>query len=141
MNAHVFECHEERGSRTQYTRTLEALGEYAAKHLKYPEDLKPIFGDIMTTPTLTAPIEPPRSPSPTRIQELKFESQWKSYHRRSEELRSNLITLYAVIWGQCSDQMKNKLRALDDVRDFLNCFIDCNIKIITTMVLILTYSY
>jgi hypothetical protein len=54
MNAHVFECYEERGDRTQFPRTLEALGEYAAKNLKYPEDLKPMFGETMITPTLTA---------------------------------------------------------------------------------------
>jgi hypothetical protein len=36
MNAHVFECHEERSKRTQFPKTLEVLGEYAAKNLKYP---------------------------------------------------------------------------------------------------------
>jgi hypothetical protein len=36
MNGHVFECYEERGDRTQFPKTLEALGEYAAKNLKHP---------------------------------------------------------------------------------------------------------
>jgi hypothetical protein len=40
MNGHVFESYEERGDRTQFPMTLEALGEYAAKNLKYPKDLK-----------------------------------------------------------------------------------------------------
>jgi hypothetical protein len=30
------------------------------------------------------------------------------------EVVRNLTTLYAVIWGQCSNAMRNKLRALDD---------------------------
>jgi hypothetical protein len=35
MNDHVFECYEERGDRTQFSKTLEALGEYAAKNLQF----------------------------------------------------------------------------------------------------------
>jgi hypothetical protein len=38
MSGNVFECYEERGDRTQFLKTLEALGEYAAKKLKYPKD-------------------------------------------------------------------------------------------------------
>jgi hypothetical protein len=48
MNGHVFECYEERGDRTQLPKTLEALGEYAAKKLKYPEDLQSLYQEEMT---------------------------------------------------------------------------------------------
>jgi hypothetical protein len=47
MNGQVFECYEERGDRTQFLKTLEALGEYAAKKLKYPEDLQSLFQEEM----------------------------------------------------------------------------------------------
>jgi Zinc knuckle len=112
MNGHVFECHEERGDRTQFPKTLEVLGEYAAKNLKHPEDLKSIFEENMTAPKIE---EPPDLPAtPTKRQEVIWEASLKSYSRRVEELRSNLTTLYAVIWGQCSEAMRTKIRALDN---------------------------
>jgi hypothetical protein len=112
MNGHVFECYEERGDRTQFPRTLDALGEYAAKNLKYPEDLKSMFGETMSAPTL---IEVPNLLLlPSRRDELIWEAAIKTFSRRSETLQSNLTTLYAVIWGQCSEAMRTKIRALDD---------------------------
>jgi hypothetical protein len=112
MNNHVFECCEERGDRTQFQKTVEALGEYAAKNLKFPEDLKTIFEDTITAPTLTMPADIADTASKT--EQVIWEASLKSYARRKEELQSNLTTLYALIWGQCSDAMRNKLRALDD---------------------------
>jgi hypothetical protein len=111
MNGHVFECYEERGDRTQFSKTLEALGEYAAKNMKYPEDLKPIFAEIMIAPTITEP--PDIDDKASKREVLIWEAALKSFSRRSEELRSNLTTLYAVIWGQCSESMRNKIKALD----------------------------
>jgi hypothetical protein len=112
MSGHVFGCYEERGDRTQFSKTLEALGEYAAKRLKHPEDLKPMFEETMTTPSIA---EPPDLPTTaTKREEVIWEASLKSYSRRVEELRSNLTTLYAVIWGQCSEVMRTKLKALAD---------------------------
>jgi hypothetical protein len=68
MNGHVFECYEERGDRTQFTKTLEALGEYAAKNLKYPEDLKSLFEETMIAPDIVEPTDLPAAP--TKKQEL-----------------------------------------------------------------------
>jgi hypothetical protein len=112
MNGHVFECYEERGDRTQFTKTLEALGEYAAKNLKYPEDLKPLFEETMSAPDIVEPTDLPATS--TKKQELIWESALKSHSRRVDELRSNLTTIYAVIWGQCSEAMRTKIRALTD---------------------------
>ena len=50
MNSHVFECHDEQHDRRQFTKTVEALGEYARKHLKFPEDLDPLFATTVTLP-------------------------------------------------------------------------------------------
>jgi hypothetical protein len=39
MNSHVFKCYEERGDRSQFSKTLEALGEYATKNHKDPDKM------------------------------------------------------------------------------------------------------
>jgi hypothetical protein len=112
MNAHVFECYEERGERTQFPKTLESLGEYAAKNLKYPEDLQPLFREDITYPFLIEPSD--LDDDASKKEEIIRTSNMKSFAHRSEELQSNLAMLYAVIWGQCSEAMRNRLRALDD---------------------------
>jgi hypothetical protein len=81
MNGHVFECYEERGDRTQFAKTLEALGENAAKNLKYPEDLKCLFEENMSAPDITEPADLPTTP--TKKQELIWESALKSIHVES----------------------------------------------------------
>jgi hypothetical protein len=112
MNGHVFECYEERGDRTQFPKTLEALGEYAPKNLKHPEDLKLLFEEEMVAPTIGEPEDLPTVH--TKRQEVIWEAGLKSFSRRMEEMRSNLTTIYAVIWGQCSDAMRTKIRAINN---------------------------
>lgn len=113
MNGHVFESYEERGDRTQFPKTLEALGEYAAKNLKFPEDLRSMFSESMSAPHI------PDVPDIDEFESTKkemtlWEAALKSYTRRSEALTSNLTTLYSVIWGQCSEAMRNKIKSIDD---------------------------
>jgi hypothetical protein len=100
MHGNVFECQHERGDRLQYARTLEALEEYAKKSFKFYEDVAPLFAVTMSSPRVVLPEDLPDDPAPTRTQELLFTEQLKEYMRRTQELRSNLATLYAIIWGQ-----------------------------------------
>jgi hypothetical protein len=83
--------------------------------MKYPEDLKPIFAETMSAPTITEPSDIADDAGKQEL--LIWETALKSYSRRSEELKSNLTKLYAVILGQCSEAMRNKLRALDDFNE------------------------
>jgi hypothetical protein len=110
MNGHVFECYEERGDRTQFPRTLEALGEYAAKEFKFPEDLKSMFREPITAPVLVEPAD--LSDDAGARETIIWEVTVKTFGRRTDELRSNLMKLYTVIWGQCSEAMRTKIRAL-----------------------------
>jgi hypothetical protein len=45
---------------------------------------------------------------------LIWAEEVKEYVKRSRQLRSNLATVYAVAWGQCSKAMKAKLKSLDE---------------------------
>jgi hypothetical protein len=75
MNGHFFECYEERGDRTQFPKTVEALGEYAAKNLKFPEDLKSMLRETMTLPTISEPADIPDTASKKEfVMGSKFEN-------------------------------------------------------------------
>jgi Zinc knuckle len=75
---------------------------------RFKDDLRGGYED----PVLVMPAD--IADTATKRELVIWEASLKSYARRQEELKSNLTTLYAVIWGQCSNAMRNKLRALDD---------------------------
>ena len=114
MNGQVFECYEEQSDRRQYSRTLEALEGYVKKSLKYSEDLATLFADKMEAPTVSMPMDPGKDPSKTA--EMIWAEEVKEYVKRTRTLRSNLATIHAVIWGQCSEAMKAKVKSLDDYK-------------------------
>jgi hypothetical protein len=110
MNGHVFQCYEEQGDRRQYTKTVEALGNHAKKTLNYAEDLAPLFAEEMTAPTIAVPEDPGEGQG--RLTEALWTEAVKEYAARIRALRSNMATIHAVIWGQCSEAMKAKIKSL-----------------------------
>jgi hypothetical protein len=122
MNGNVFECFDEQKDRKQFNKTREALGEYAKKHLKFAEDLAPLFAETIAAPTAMEPQE--LTPNATQLQTLIWNEEVKVYVKRSREMRSNLAALYAVAWGQCSEAMKSKLKSTEGhatARDANDC--------------------
>jgi hypothetical protein len=112
MNGHVFQCSEEQTDRLQYQTTLEALQSHVKKSLKYPEDMAPLFALTMAEPMIDMPQEPGANPS--RTEDMIYTEQVKQYVKRASLLTSNKAATHAVIWGQCSEAMKARIKTLDD---------------------------
>jgi hypothetical protein len=110
MNANVFECYEEQSDRRQYSKTLEALESYVKKSLKYSEDMSTLFAETMATPKVGMPVDP--GSSATKTEEMIYTEEVKEYVKRARTLKSNMATVYAVVWGQCSEAMKAKVKSL-----------------------------
>jgi hypothetical protein len=89
MQGHVFECFDEQRDRKQFTRTWEMVGEYVKKHLKYPEDLSPLFGDTIGTPTVPRP--QPLAADADKIAGLIWNEEIKEHVKRSRELCATLL--------------------------------------------------
>jgi hypothetical protein len=43
-----------------------------------------------------------------------WETNMKSYIKRTEMMESNVRAIYAIVWGQCSPMMQSKLESLDN---------------------------
>ena len=115
MNGNVFECYEEQSDRRQYAKTLEVLDGYVRKTLKYSEDLAPLFADTMAVPMVDMPDDLDDDAGLTM--KMIFAEEVKTYVKRNHTLKSNLATVYAVIWGQCSDDIKAKVKTHDGYKD------------------------
>jgi hypothetical protein len=56
MNGHVFQCFNECNDKKLFSKTVEAVGEYIAKKLKYPGNMDSLTNDL-TLPTIPEPEE------------------------------------------------------------------------------------
>jgi hypothetical protein len=111
MNGNVFECYDEQTDRRQYAKTVEALEGHVKKNLKYAEDLSTLFAINPKLPTLKKPAPPGKDADESDTELWKEEI--KELAKRKRVLRGNLMAIYAVIWGQCSEAMKAKVKSLD----------------------------
>ena len=114
MNANVFECFEEQTDRRQFAKTREALEAYAKKTLKFAEDLAPLFADEMEEPQLELPLELDATAS--AVERAIWDQELREFVKRKGAFRGNLATIQAVILGQCSETMKDKLKCLGDFK-------------------------
>jgi hypothetical protein len=112
MNNNVFECYDEQSDRRQYAKSLEALEAYVKKNLRHSDDLAKLFSEEMKEPTVTKPGA--LLSTATKTDEMIFAEEIKEYVKRVTILKGNLAAVYAVIWGQCSEAMKAKVKAAKD---------------------------
>ena len=122
MNGNIFSCFHEGANQTQFTKTCEALAEYIARNVKNPGDMMSIAKE------LKAPnVKKPAQISSTE-KDLLTLAVWKkqvaNYVERLEQVEQNTKALFAIIWGQCSESMKAKLKSLPDYAD-MNDDSDC----------------
>jgi hypothetical protein len=112
MNGHVFQCFNEGADQNQFARSVEALGEYIAKNVKYPGDMMALTKDL-SEPTVKKPEELPEDET-SNLKKTVWKKQVDNYVLRLEHVEQNLKAIFAVTWGQCSESMKAKLKSLPD---------------------------
>ena len=115
MHGKVFQCSEEQTDRAQFRNTLDALHTYVDRHIPHPEDFIPLFRLTIQPPTLTMPPEPNANPTETEL--FLYQEKLKQYVRRETGLEGGMAAIRAVTWGQCSDAMKARLKALDGFQE------------------------
>ena len=120
MNGHVFECYDEQTDRRQYAKTVEAFENYVKKTLKFSEDLSPLFATDSKLPEIEKPAKPGKTADGKDPDEADIEiwkEEVKEMNKRKRVLRSNLSAMHAIIWGQCSEAMKARLKSLDEYEE------------------------
>ena len=116
IHGNVFECYDEPTDRRQFMKTVEALVGYVKKDLKYAEDLAPLLGTEMRLSTL----EKPMKPVGEEVDETDlaiWNEDVRDYSKRKRVLRGNLAAIHTVIWEQCSEAMKSKVKSLDGYKE------------------------
>ncbi|KAI2509415.1 Reverse transcriptase (RNA-dependent DNA polymerase) [Fragilaria crotonensis] len=101
----------------------EALEAYVKKNLKFAEDLTPLFSEEMENPQLEMPVE--LDPEASIVEKAIWDQELREFVKRKSAFKGNLATIQAVVLGQCSEAMKDKLKSLTEFKSetkINNCF-------------------
>ena len=78
--------------------------------LSYHEGIVDLFGPEMRNPEMEKPKE--LGKQPTDLDRAIQQEEAKDYVKRTHILKSNISTIFSVVWGQYSDDMKNKMKCM-----------------------------
>jgi len=118
MNGAVFQTPGETDDRQQFRKTLEALDAYAAGEIGGYKALRVLFSDIKT-PVIEKPASLPKKKGTGEInasEEDRFtwQEETKVYLKDRRQLNENLVTLYRIAYGQCSESMRARVRGSEN---------------------------
>ena len=111
MKGNVFQCYGESPDKQQFTKTIEALEGYINKNMDFPKDVASICKKMELT-DIREPGDPTEEESKSATKRLIWKTSVQTYMRRVEAQEKNCQSIHAVMWGQCSTAMKNKLQSL-----------------------------
>ena len=123
MKGNVFQCFGESPDQQQFTKTIEALAGHISTTMDFPKDVASICKKIKLD-IIQEPFDLTEEEEKSATKKLIWKTKVQTYVRRVETQEKNTQNIYAVIWGQCSTAMKNKVQSLN-AYDTKNDECDC----------------
>ena len=137
MNGHVFQTYGEQPKRGEFQRTLDELKIYCSTtYIQEAVLLEPLF-ERLENPVLEKPTKPVYSQDSEEksLEEDIYKEEIKVYVKARASLKNTLHSLFSVIWGQCSQVLKNKLESKSEYEDIkANSDVSGLLKLIKTIV-------
>ena len=99
LKGHIYDCSDVRQS-DQYTKTTKEIAEYVGRTYKYGGDTR-LAIETLKKPELVEPTDPPEEASKTASK--IWEKEIDAYVKKKDYIDENMMTLYSLIWGQCTD--------------------------------------
>ena len=110
LKEHVFDPNDIRGGSELFTKTTKAIAEYVAREYASAGEFRNAL------PSLHLPgLNPPTRPDPDDpflMEEWKIE--YREYKKKIEDRRQNMQKVYALILGQCSPTIRDRIEASDE---------------------------
>ena len=107
LKGHIYDCSDVRQS-DQYTKTTKEIAEYVGRTYKYGGDLR-LAVETLQVPVFDVPTDPPDTA--TRSEIRIWEKTIDEHVKKKTHLSENNKTLFSLVWGQCTDIMRQKLEA------------------------------
>ena len=108
LKEHVYDTGVSRNNAEIFNKTTKAIAEYVAREYTAAGEFRNGLPEMML-PTLVAPSPPAATAT---VVELKiWEMDFKEYRKWLEERERNMEKSYALILGQCSKTIRNRIEA------------------------------
>jgi hypothetical protein len=91
-----------------FTKTNKVLAGYVGRTFKYGGDTG-IAIESLAIPDLDMPDDPPDDANRTIVKIC--EKEVDEFIKRRSAMRENIKTLYSLVWGQCSENMRSRVEA------------------------------
>ena len=108
LQGHVYECTNFKQS-DQFAKTTKEIADYVGKTYKYGGTMRNAVLSL-AHPTVEEPMEPKDESS--RLQMRKWEKEVDEYVKKSYWIKEHVQSLFSLVWGQCSDAMRQKIESL-----------------------------
>ena len=116
-------CYEKFNKKLPFSQFVDKVYYYVISYFKECGDLKPIFKKLQDT---MSKFETKHMPSamenPNNIQKEIQKEQVKQYIACEMLLKSNMVKVYGLVWGQCSAALQSYINGLDSYEDKRDCF-------------------
>ena len=123
LENHIFDANRYNQA-DEYIKTVREIAEFVGANYEHGADVRQAIEEGIK-PEFTKPVKPKPAKGTTDIDETD-EMIWKKevdyYVKRLTILESNLRKTYSLVWGQCSDVMREKLEALENFDDIKSEF-------------------
>ena len=117
MNGQVFQLQLEQKKKGQFQQTLDQLQIYSSSNYKKDiKHLKVLFTKLWQ-PVI---VKSEARDNMTKGEQVMFAEQARQYIKDSMSLDTSLVSLYNVVWGQCSWLLQNKLKSSNRYTEFDN---------------------
>lgn len=101
----------------EYIKSVREIAEYVGTNYDYGADIRRSIEE-------GRPADIPRPPQPPPsgdgaidpVEEMIWKKELECYVKRKVALSENLRKAYSLVWGQCSDVMREKLEALSEFK-------------------------
>ena len=114
MNGYIFTTSPSTNAKHDYNKTLDALKTYVTQKCKLPELYMSLFDSTPTNPTADKPKDLDPKDHDTAYKVSLYMVEYKEYTENARELRNGLLTIFQCVWGQSTEPLRSKLRALED---------------------------
>jgi hypothetical protein len=111
LKGHVYDCASAAKAADMYTKTTREIAEYVGREYKYSAIL------VRGIETLVEPVVPPPDELPdgaSALDRRMWEKRIDKIIEQEERLKDITSRAYALVWGQCSEALREKVKAHKD---------------------------
>uniref|UniRef100_A0A7S2UAI5 Uncharacterized protein n=1 Tax=Attheya septentrionalis TaxID=420275 RepID=A0A7S2UAI5_9STRA len=111
LQGHIYDCSDAKRQSDMFHKTTEEIADYVGRTYWCGHDVRLAVKNLQM-PNLEKPENPPSSAGMIEI--LKWEREMDLFGKQRAYLRQNLKSLYSLVWGQCTYDMRFKIKVLDN---------------------------